>query len=104
MKFSHKRQYRIKLTIPRSYHPQSFFFGGNQRLPFSVKAFVCDVAVPLFTFMPPPGIKENTELVSCGGTGDWFPAAEIRYYTNVYIVQDQKLLLGYKKRGFGIHK
>ncbi|KAJ7241024.1 NUDIX hydrolase domain-like protein [Mycena haematopus] len=54
--------------------------------------------------MPPPGLPDDLREFNAGGSGDWFPAAEIRYYTNVFLVQDDKLLLGYKKRGLGIHK
>ncbi|KAJ7791942.1 hypothetical protein B0H14DRAFT_2933712 [Mycena olivaceomarginata] len=54
--------------------------------------------------MPPPGLPDDLQEFKAGGSGEWFPAAEIRYYTNVFLVQDDKLLLGYKKRGLGIHK
>ncbi|KAJ7039911.1 NUDIX hydrolase domain-like protein [Mycena alexandri] len=54
--------------------------------------------------MPPPGLPNNLKEVHSSGSGDWFPEAEIRYYTNVFVVQDGKLLLGYKKRGLGIHR
>ncbi|KAF7348438.1 7,8-dihydro-8-oxoguanine triphosphatase [Mycena venus] len=54
--------------------------------------------------MPPPGLAGNLKEFEAGGSGDWFPSAEIRYYTNVFVVQDDKILLGYKKRGLGIHK
>ncbi|KAJ6571872.1 NUDIX hydrolase domain-like protein [Mycena capillaripes] len=54
--------------------------------------------------MPPPGLPNDLEEFQAGGFGDWFPVAEIRYYTNVFLVQDDKILLGYKKRGLGIHK
>jgi 8-oxo-dGTP diphosphatase/2-hydroxy-dATP diphosphatase len=54
--------------------------------------------------MPPPGLSDDLKEYHAGGTGDWFAAAEIRYYTNVFLVHDDKLLLGYKKRGLGIHK
>ncbi|KAJ7669011.1 hypothetical protein B0H17DRAFT_1087093 [Mycena rosella] len=51
----------------------------------------------------PPGIIDEVKMVHGGGSGDWFPAEEIRKYTNVFLVQGDKLLLGYKKRGLGIH-
>ncbi|KAJ7484623.1 NUDIX hydrolase domain-like protein [Mycena latifolia] len=54
--------------------------------------------------MPPPGIIGDLEAVHSGGSGDWFPAEDTRYYTNVFLIQGDKLLLGYKKRGLGIHK
>ncbi|KAJ6590473.1 NUDIX hydrolase domain-like protein [Mycena vulgaris] len=54
--------------------------------------------------MPPPGIIGDLETWNSGGSGDWFPAEEIQHYTNVFLVQGDKLLLGYKKRGLGIHK
>ncbi|KAJ7442515.1 NUDIX hydrolase domain-like protein [Mycena galericulata] len=53
---------------------------------------------------PPPGMPDGLEEVHSGGSGAWFPTEEIRYYTNVFLVQDDKILLGYKKRGLGIHK
>jgi len=54
--------------------------------------------------MPPPGLPDDLNEFNAGGSGDWLSAAEIRYYTNVFVVQGDKLLLGYKKRGLGIHK
>ncbi|KAJ7749294.1 NUDIX hydrolase domain-like protein [Mycena maculata] len=54
--------------------------------------------------VPPPGIPDAVAEVNTGGSGEWFPAEQIRYYTNVFLVQDDKILLGYKKRGLGIHK
>ncbi|KAJ7151014.1 NUDIX hydrolase domain-like protein, partial [Mycena filopes] len=52
----------------------------------------------------PPGLSDDLEELHSGGTGDWFPAADVRHYTNVFLVQGPKILLGYKKRGLGIHK
>ncbi|KAJ6499533.1 NUDIX hydrolase domain-like protein [Mycena vitilis] len=54
--------------------------------------------------MSPPGLAGDLEEYQAGGSGDWFPAAEIRYYTNVFLICDDKLLLGYKKRGLGLNK
>ncbi|KAJ7070309.1 NUDIX hydrolase domain-like protein [Mycena belliarum] len=54
--------------------------------------------------MPPPGIFGDWELTHTGGTSDWFPVEETRYYTNAFLIQNAKILLGYKKRGLGIHK
>jgi hypothetical protein len=67
---------------------------------------VCGSAVclPAAFSMPPPGIIDAVEEVHSGGSGDWFPQQEVRYYTNVFLVQPDKLLLGYKKRGLGVHK
>ncbi|KAF5352176.1 hypothetical protein D9758_009204 [Tetrapyrgos nigripes] len=34
----------------------------------------------------------------------WLPHSKVKYYTNAFIVRNGKILLGYKKRGFGAHK
>lgn len=53
----------------------------------------------------PPGIEGNLKhLVSGGDDVDWMPFEKRKYYTNAFIVQNGKVLLGYKKRGFGKHK
>ncbi|KAK7046763.1 7,8-dihydro-8-oxoguanine triphosphatase [Favolaschia claudopus] len=56
--------------------------------------------------MSPPGLPSDLREVAAWGSSsdDWFPPAEIRYYTNAFIVKDNRILLGYKKRGLGIHK
>ncbi|KAF9450219.1 hypothetical protein P691DRAFT_726463 [Macrolepiota fuliginosa MF-IS2] len=50
----------------------------------------------------PPGLDGILEHYTSGGPdADWLPLLPIKYYTNTYIVQGDKMLLGYKKRGFG---
>jgi len=51
------------------------------------------------------GLDENTIEVSKGGESfEWMSFDQRKLYTNAFIVQDGKILLGYKKRGFGAHK
>ncbi|GLB39079.1 putative NUDIX domain containing protein [Lyophyllum shimeji] len=53
----------------------------------------------------PPGIDGNLKhVVSGGDDAEWMPFETRKLYTNAFIVQDGKVLLGYKKRGFGKHK
>ncbi|KAF5383264.1 hypothetical protein D9615_005067 [Tricholomella constricta] len=53
----------------------------------------------------PPGIEGNLKCIVSGGEDvDWMPFEKKKEYTNAFIVQDGKILLGYKKRGFGMHK
>ncbi|KZT12768.1 uncharacterized protein LAESUDRAFT_689577 [Laetiporus sulphureus 93-53] len=51
----------------------------------------------------PPGldVTEELEKISEGGSSLWLDFESVRLYTNAFIRQDEKLLLGYKKRGFG---
>ncbi|KAL4073568.1 NUDIX hydrolase domain-like protein [Scleroderma citrinum] len=50
----------------------------------------------------PPGMDSNlTELAKGGCEIDWQPYTQTRFYTNAFIISDDKLLLGFKKRGFG---
>lgn len=52
----------------------------------------------------PPGLEGNLVEYVQGGVGDWLPFDQKRFYTNAFIIQDDKILLGLKKRGFGINK
>ncbi|KAL6303316.1 NUDIX hydrolase domain-like protein [Sparassis latifolia] len=45
--------------------------------------------------------SERLDEVARGGVPDWLPFSKIKLYTNAFVRQDGKLLLGYKKRGFG---
>ncbi|KAG5643695.1 hypothetical protein DXG03_009744 [Asterophora parasitica] len=51
----------------------------------------------------PPGIQGYLKQVVSGGKDvDWMPFEIKREYTNAFIIKDGKILLGYKKRGFGV--
>ena len=69
---------------------------------------------------PPPGLEGfgSTQFVTSGGSGEWLDLPPIKLYTNSFIIKsgkvvfmgfkpvrllirDRKVLLGYKKRGFG---
>ncbi|KAF5351163.1 hypothetical protein D9756_008327 [Leucocoprinus leucothites] len=51
---------------------------------------------------PPPGLDEKLSYHTSGGLEvEWLPPLPIKYYTVAHIVQNDKILLGYKKRGFG---
>ncbi|TFY73245.1 hypothetical protein EWM64_g10767 [Hericium alpestre] len=52
----------------------------------------------------PPGLQGDLQEVISGGSTDWLDYQFVKFYTNAYIFQDDKLLLGYKKRGFGVGK
>ncbi|KAJ8596774.1 hypothetical protein M405DRAFT_725509 [Rhizopogon salebrosus TDB-379] len=52
----------------------------------------------------PPGLEGNLVEYVRGGEGDWLPFDEKRFYTNAFVIQDDKILLGLKKRGFGVNK
>lgn len=54
--------------------------------------------------MLPPGLEGNLVEYVQGGVGDWLPFDQKRFYTNAFIIQNDKILLGFKKRGFGINK
>lgn len=56
------------------------------------------------TSILPPGLEGNLVEYVQGGVGDWLPFDQKRFYTNAFIIQDDKILLGMKKRGFGINK
>lgn len=50
----------------------------------------------------PPGLNGNLKVFVEGGCDiDWQPYTQTRFYTNAFVIDDDKLLLGYKKRGFG---
>ncbi|KAG5716182.1 7,8-dihydro-8-oxoguanine triphosphatase [Termitomyces sp. T112] len=50
----------------------------------------------------PSGLKGHLACVSSGGdTLAWLPSTESKDYTNAFIIHKNKILLGYKKRGFG---
>jgi len=56
---------------------------------------------------PPPGIEQQAQgftEVTKGGTGVWHRIDAKKAYTNVFIWDEKegKILLGYKKRGFGV--
>ncbi|KAK0232354.1 NUDIX hydrolase domain-like protein [Armillaria nabsnona] len=49
----------------------------------------------------PPGLHgEYEEHISGGDASEWEKFDKIRLYTNAFVVQGEKLLLGHKKRGF----
>ncbi|KAG1904039.1 NUDIX hydrolase domain-like protein [Suillus fuscotomentosus] len=52
----------------------------------------------------PPGLEGNLAEYVQGGVADWLPFDHKRFYTNAFIIQGDKILLGLKKRGFGINK
>ncbi|KAH7926243.1 hypothetical protein BV22DRAFT_1128322 [Leucogyrophana mollusca] len=52
----------------------------------------------------PPGVEGNLREYVQGGSAEWMQIKHRRFYTNAFIIQDGKILLGYKKRGFGMHK
>ncbi|KAL4251953.1 Oxidized purine nucleoside triphosphate hydrolase [Abortiporus biennis] len=51
----------------------------------------------------PPGVVHDRPLVEvhAGGVDEWVPIKRVKMFTNAFIVQDGKILLGYKKRGIG---
>ncbi|KAI9062227.1 hypothetical protein FKP32DRAFT_865614 [Trametes sanguinea] len=53
----------------------------------------------------PPGLAHDAPLVETASGGEnkeWFAYDKVKQYTNAFIIQDDsKILLGYKKRGFG---
>ncbi|RPD56952.1 NUDIX-domain-containing protein [Lentinus tigrinus ALCF2SS1-7] len=56
------------------------------------------------TLQLPPGLEYNGQLVetSNGGVSDWVAYKKVKLYTNAFVIlNDAKVLLGYKKRGFG---
>ncbi|KAH9990946.1 hypothetical protein BJV74DRAFT_772425 [Russula compacta] len=59
---------------------------------------------------PPPGLLDQNGVqykeTSSGGDYDWLTFTSKKLYTNAFIVSPgppRKILLGYKKRGFGAH-
>ncbi|KAJ3798857.1 hypothetical protein GGU11DRAFT_779363 [Lentinula aff. detonsa] len=52
-----------------------------------------------------PGLEKDLCEVIVGGTSPtWMAYTDIKFYTNAFIFHEKKILLGYKKRGFGLHK
>ncbi|KAJ3873687.1 NUDIX hydrolase domain-like protein [Lentinula edodes] len=55
-----------------------------------------------------PGLEKDfnllRETVSGGTSTRWMDHNKVKFYTNAFIFHGNKVLLGYKKRGFGIHK
>ncbi|KAJ3747947.1 NUDIX hydrolase domain-like protein [Lentinula detonsa] len=52
-----------------------------------------------------PGLEKDLREVIVGGTSPtWMAYTDIKFYTNAFIFHEKKILLGYKKRGFGLHK
>ncbi|KAF7761416.1 hypothetical protein Agabi119p4_9408 [Agaricus bisporus var. burnettii] len=50
----------------------------------------------------PPGISQGLDYFASGNdNNEWLPLLPIKHYTVAHILQDDKVLLGYKKRGFG---
>ncbi|KAF5318452.1 hypothetical protein D9619_010845 [Psilocybe cf. subviscida] len=52
----------------------------------------------------PPGVTCDSAYKYYDSAGDeeaWFEFPQIKYYTNAFIVKDDQVLLGFKKRGFG---
>ncbi|KAH8817603.1 hypothetical protein DL96DRAFT_1622896 [Flagelloscypha sp. PMI_526] len=63
--------------------------------------------------MPAPSFPQSSHFASIstateaavGGEGEWLPLpSTTRLYTNAYIFHEEKILLGMKKRGFGLGK
>ncbi|KII91254.1 hypothetical protein PLICRDRAFT_173137 [Plicaturopsis crispa FD-325 SS-3] len=48
--------------------------------------------------------QENLLEVFSGGTAEWMHFDDRKLYTNAFIFKEDQILLGYKKRGFGIGK
>ncbi|EKM51561.1 uncharacterized protein PHACADRAFT_187006 [Phanerochaete carnosa HHB-10118-sp] len=52
----------------------------------------------------PPGVVcegSHTEKHSGGAVDGWLAFEKVKLYTNAFIVEEGRILLGYKKRGFG---
>ncbi|KAH9932216.1 NUDIX hydrolase domain-like protein [Fomitopsis serialis] len=51
----------------------------------------------------PPGLHADGRLsvLAESGSMDWMPFEKTKLYTNAFVRQDSKLLLGFKKRGLG---
>ncbi|KAK7020582.1 hypothetical protein VNI00_017711 [Paramarasmius palmivorus] len=55
--------------------------------------------------MAPPGVQGNLrEYLQGGDRQEWMAYDTVKFYTNAFIVRDNQILLGYKKRGFGMGK
>ncbi|KAG5638001.1 hypothetical protein H0H81_002269 [Sphagnurus paluster] len=55
--------------------------------------------------MIPPGIEGNLKHVLSGGIGsEWMPFEKKKDFTNAFIIHNGRILLGFKKRGFGKDK
>jgi len=54
----------------------------------------------------PPKLESYTGLkvYSVGGDNNWLSFDKTKLYTNAYVISDGKILLGFKKRGYGKHK
>jgi len=52
---------------------------------------------------PPPGLEgfASVQVSTRGGSGKWFDLPPVKLYTVSLIIKSGKILLGYKKRGFG---
>ncbi|KAF9011814.1 NUDIX hydrolase domain-like protein [Cyathus striatus] len=52
----------------------------------------------------PPGITGPLEHYTSGGenASEWMQYENVKYFTNAFVFDGDKLLLGHKKRGFGI--
>ncbi|KAI0698066.1 NUDIX hydrolase domain-like protein, partial [Cerioporus squamosus] len=56
------------------------------------------------TLQLPPGLRYDSPLVETanGGASEWVEYKKVKLYTNAFVIlNDAKVLLGYKKRGFG---
>ncbi|KAF9069443.1 NUDIX hydrolase domain-like protein [Rhodocollybia butyracea] len=55
-----------------------------------------------------PGLEKDfhllQEFVSGGSGSSWMEYTKVKLYTNAFVFHDNKILLGYKKRGIGMHK
>ncbi|KIK70225.1 hypothetical protein GYMLUDRAFT_91181 [Collybiopsis luxurians FD-317 M1] len=55
-----------------------------------------------------PGLDKDAarlrEVASGGSSTSWMEYKKVKLYTNAFVFHDNKILLGYKKRGFGLHK
>ncbi|KIL62272.1 hypothetical protein M378DRAFT_165974 [Amanita muscaria Koide BX008] len=52
--------------------------------------------------MSPPGLRPALKLYSASNDdAEWLPYEKKKKYTNAFIFQNTRILLGYKKRGFG---
>ncbi|KAJ4468841.1 NUDIX hydrolase domain-like protein [Lentinula aciculospora] len=55
-----------------------------------------------------PGLEKDFDILGeavVGGTSaTWMGYKNVKYYTNAFVFHENKILLGYKKRGFGLHK
>ncbi|KAJ7598675.1 NUDIX hydrolase domain-like protein [Mycena floridula] len=55
--------------------------------------------------LAPPGLPQGDFcVISDSGHAEWIEFHQVRYYTNAFVIKEGKILLGLKKRGFGINK